>query len=487
MNFYCNLLDLKSFIDNPILILGKGPSLTNEFYIQNKGKYTFVSVNENAIYFKSKICFFIDLEPFERAIDSLIEHSSIILIPYYFNIRVNDKKSLVCKIDSIKLIKEKFPQLLLKNKIFLFETGLGKIKHSNLIFKPNFVSTSSLLEILFSIGIKTLYGIGFDGGSNYSEILKQNHTTTLVNNFNNQFYIFRSIEIKYKKKFIIMNKEIINVYVGTTEKQMIATKVLEYSIKKQTSHNVNLIPLHIATKNLDLNVDIAGATPFSLQRIFIPKLNNNSGKAIYLDSDMLVFADIKNLLDCHEEGKVLCSCPAPPNSGRRDQYSVFTIDCSLAKWDIEDILIEAKKDYKSVMFDFSFEKNKVKNIDWRWNSLEFYDDSVKLIHFTDMDKQPWIDTRNKNKNIWLKWLILAVKDNFISNDEILDAVQKKWIRSGIINDLNNNSFSLFSSNDFFYLPPHTLERFKFFNKPILKNILAIVIKIKRLISDKHEK
>ena len=487
MALFENIFDLRKNLKNRnILLLGKGPSLTNDFYVKYTYEFSKISINESAIYFPSEFAFFIDVEPFDRSIDAILKNKSALIIPYYFNVRISDTKSIASNENSLSYIKRKFPYLLESNiDIYFFDTGLGDRNHSKYVFKPNFVSVSSLLEILFVLGFDNVFGIGFDGGNNYSKSFKSSETTTQVKTFNNQFVVFKGLEFRYKKKFINMNKLNINIYVGTTEAQKIPTKVLEYSILKHSNENINVIPLDIATDKFGLKV--VGGTPFSLQRFFIPKLNDFKGVAIYLDSDMLVFDDIKSLYLSHTTSKVLCSCPAPPNSNRRDQFSVFTVDCSLANWDIENIITKANQNYKDVMFDMSFEPNKAKTIDWHWNSLEYYDKNVKLIHFTDMDKQPWISKTNPNRQIWNFYLREAINSGFISMEEVTLAVQNGYLRKGIIDDIfqTRNIFRFF--NDLFYLPQHTLERFPFFNKPLLRRLLAVIIKVKRIINNKYDK
>ena len=89
--------------------------------------------------------------------------------------------------------------------------------------------------------------------------------------------------------------EIIKVFVGADRSQQAAVKVLEYSIRRHTKARVELIPM------IDLPVPLPKdprnwqRTGFSYSRFCIPKLAGYSGRAIYMDADMLVFRDLSEL------------------------------------------------------------------------------------------------------------------------------------------------------------------------------------------------
>ena len=481
-----SLSELKKRIDSysSIYILGKGPSMNRDSYSSIPADSFRITINENAIIYDCEASFFIDIEPLKRSIEHILKYPRILILPRYLNERISSKESRGMKIRTLDVLSKSYPKVLSLNTIYFFNEGSDNNKP---IFKPRLVSVTALLEIMFYLGFNKVFGIGFDGGRSYSSELISQFTSTMVKTFSNQFFEFKSLEIIYKSNFNVMNKENINIYVGTTKEQALAFKVLKNSILANTEHNVNVYRLDHAISERGIKIDhYEGGTPFSLQRFFIPKLNNHEGIAIYLDSDMLVFEDIIGLYQSHKEGVTLCSCPAPPNSNRRDQYSVFTVDCNRAKWETEEILKLAKENYKSVMFDFSFEDNKEKCIDWRWNSLEYYDRETKLIHFTDMDKQPWIDHRNINAKVWIKELKANIERGWIKREEIELQIRDNIIRPGVLKDLESQS--IFSKiDDFFYLPPHTIRRFPKFKFVGGKYILALIIRFKRFMASSYDK
>lgn len=96
--------------------------------------------------------------------------------------------------------------------------------------------------------------------------------------------------------------EVIRVYVGVDRSQLLAVPVLEYSIKRHTTAQVEVIPM------LDLPVPKpkdprnGQRTGFSFSRFCIPKLAGYTGKAIYMDADMMVFKDIRELWNVSFDG-----------------------------------------------------------------------------------------------------------------------------------------------------------------------------------------
>jgi hypothetical protein len=480
-----------------VYILGKGPSLNKKSYNNiNKQNSCIISINQVVAVFKVDFAFFIDIEPLYDVIDVLIKYKVDVIIPYHPNIRTTENFSQPSSLSIYDLSKgnSKLCQLLESNNVYCFDTGLQKNKISNFIFKPNLVSVTSLIQIIFKFfnGDKT-YGIGFDGGSGKSKHIENKHDYSQLKSYSKQFDIIKKIEVNNKKKFINLSMKTINIYVGASEDQYIPTKVLEFSIKKYSSINVNVIPLYKALSEKNIQIPLSTPTPFSLQRLYIPLLNNYEGIAVYLDSDMLVFNDIKNLIDSHDHKFNLCSAPAPPKSGRRDQFSVFTVDCSKAKWDPEKLVEEAAHNYKKILFQFEFEQSKLKCLPWQWNSLEYFDSNTNLIHFTDMDKQPWISTENSNKDLWVKYLKETINSEFIEYEDVYNSVKRNECRPGIldqirIKDYNYKSISVFSKiKDFFYSPIHTVNRFSSRNNFLVRASISVLKKVKNLFINEYDK
>src|SRR5262245_20822299 len=85
--------------------------------------------------------------------------------------------------------------------------------------------------------------------------------------------------------------------VGCVEAQWLPFAVLRHSIQRRTKHAVRVEPLYQAGIEVPVPREPKNQqkTPFSFQRFVIPEARCFQGRAMYLDSDMLVFEDIASV------------------------------------------------------------------------------------------------------------------------------------------------------------------------------------------------
>jgi len=248
------------------------------------------------------------------------------------------------------------------------------------------------------------------------------------------------------------NDEVIRVYVGTDRSQLLAVPVLEHSIKRHTTAKVEVIPM------LDMNYPIPKdprnwqRTGFSFSRFNIPKLAGYKGKAIYLDADMQVFKDIRELWDLpfngkrvliQEEVKHTDTTMKKENSPsiRKKQCSVMLLDCENLDWDVNQIvqgLDEGKYNYEQLMGELCIlpEKEVGYNVPFEWNSLEYFDENTCLIHYTDMGTQPWASTRNPNGYIWFAEVRDMLNDGILDIPTLKKEIDLGYFRPSLIRDIH---------------------------------------------------
>jgi lipopolysaccharide biosynthesis glycosyltransferase len=169
----------------------------------------------------------------------------------------------------------------------------------------------------------------------------------------------------------------IRVFVGTDGNiHSDAEKVLAHSIKKNTTEeNVHIIFMRPGWQN--------GATGFTAHRYMIPEICDYQGFAIYLDVDMLVLGDIKDLWAQRKPGKWCIT----PGAGVDD---VSVIDCRY----FSDLPTEEELRGQK---GFQTKQQCRKRIGDRysvtippsWNVKDSVDSDTNLIHYTDLDTQPW--------------------------------------------------------------------------------------------------
>jgi glycosyl transferase family 8 len=234
----------------------------------------------------------------------------------------------------------------------------------------------------------------------------------------------------------------VRVYVGSQEAQMLAVKVLEFSIRERTEAEVVVHPLHEARVEFPTPKDVRNRprTPFSFQRFYIPALKGFHGRAIYLDSDMQVFRDIMELWTLPFEGADLLAAREPGESGRKPQFSVMLLNCEELRWNLADIvaaLDRGELTYETLMYDMVVARKIRAAIDPSWNSLERYEEGkTGLLHYTDMPTQPWVSTDNPNGALWMRDLRRAVQNGFVSRAFVEEHVRLGFVRPSLVYQLD---------------------------------------------------
>lgn len=234
----------------------------------------------------------------------------------------------------------------------------------------------------------------------------------------------------------------IRIFCGTEPKTEIACKVLEFSIRRRTKEEVKFVPMigpgwEYSTEGVQVG------TGFSLRRWMIPSACAWKGKAIYMDADQLVLADVKELWDKDKEdgGKGTIYCSFQPDKFSKKpwpQTSVMLIDCEKARGHNEFYIALAlgwlkkhntKKEYADFMHA-AWLKDGVVRIGNEWNHLNEYrstlgKDCTRLVHFTKEDSQPWYMPTHPLAHLWENELKAAITASVISKGEF-EAALGKW-------------------------------------------------------------
>jgi hypothetical protein len=235
----------------------------------------------------------------------------------------------------------------------------------------------------------------------------------------------------------------VKVFVGATEAEMLPAKVLEYSIRKWASMSVEVFPLHRSGIAIPQPKDPKQRprTPFSFQRFLIPALMGHRGRAIYLDSDMQVFKDIRALWTMPFNGAELLTVGEPELSGRKPQFSVMVLNCETLHWDIREIvraLDEGQLTYEKLVFEMAIVKNIRANIAPEWNALEHFSTrETALLHFTDMNTQPWVSKENPLGYLWTGDLVEALDAGAVSIDFVKQEIAAGHARPSLMYQVEN--------------------------------------------------
>ena len=257
--------------------------------------------------------------------------------------------------------------------------------------------------------------------------------------------------------------------IGAEEEQYLPSLVLKHSILKHVSQKVEFIILDQAVHQSRYKTELekrTGRTPFSLQRFLLAEqlISSSCDIGVYLDSDMLVFEDIAALCAEFENlNEPIATVSVDPVWKRKAQSSVLIMNRLGAK-----LLLDRFQTFLSNLISYDelmyFENIRGwSSISCVWNCLEYYDENTKLLHFTDMDTQPWLKSTNKFCGIWEIALYNALSSDEV-HQEFLKSLEKGFIRPSLL-ELNSMPYRHYTGlksllADYLWIPPHRYKRIK---------------------------
>ena len=237
------------------------------------------------------------------------------------------------------------------------------------------------------------------------------------------------------------------IYVGTDRSQLLAVKVLEYSIKRHASIPVELTPMVDLALPEPKGPRQGKRTGFSFARFAIPELAGRQGRALYLDADMLVFKDVALLWRIPFAGAkaiIQDDIPAHARHGRHKggpptrikQSSVMLLDCAALGWDARKIIagLDGQYTYEELVYHLCvLRPGEIRYaIPFEWNSLEYYEEGKTcLIHYTDMHSQPWVSPENRNGYLWIRCVREMIDAAALSMSDIDREITMGYLRPSL--------------------------------------------------------
>lgn len=221
--------------------------------------------------------------------------------------------------------------------------------------------------------------------------------------------------------------------IGATRAQRIPALVTEYTIRRQQPRPCVIYhtwPLVQPEPKTEKN---RARTGFSFVRHYAPDIIRED-RAVYLDSDMLVLAPWGDLADFDLRG----ACVAVPPH----QCAVVVYDLPKCRkaWTLEglfDALDNGRAAYADVMtFRFLAEGDQiVRDLPPVWNSCDRKDEHTKLLHYTNMRRQPWLAEGHPLQDFWVKTLIAAVNAGILTWEDVEEDIVKGHIRATLMRDV----------------------------------------------------
>lgn len=197
--------------------------------------------------------------------------------------------------------------------------------------------------------------------------------------------------------------DVIRISIGSEPMQWVACEVLKHSIQRRTERPVEFVeswnksdgwhPLIVSAPKLK------GGTAFNAWRWITPHLFGH-GRALYLDADQVVLADIGELWDQLQPDKTIAVVTEAvgifgpkktPEPGKM-QTSVMLTDCGKLRAAMHPCPIQrcATGDiaYRDLMQATWIDRKHVQSLDPGWNHFGIRNADTKLLHFSHVGSQP---------------------------------------------------------------------------------------------------
>jgi Glycosyl transferase family 8 len=431
-----------SFPDKPWLLLGKGPSFAQRNEVELE-QFNLIGLNNVVAEQKVDVAHIIDVDVIAACADALKTNCDYLVIARRPHERFQPReRQLEDYFDDLPVLRELDEQ----GRLVWYNASTSAPVGSSPSIGVRFFSSEAALNILGEMGAKKVRTLGIDGGSGYSrEFSGIPELQNGLPSFDAQFRELEDIVAKYEMDYDPIN-EPMRVFCGLDESQIVAARVLEYSIRKHASRPVRFFPMLNVPTPEPKDPKNRGRTGFSFSRFHIPKLAGYRGRALYVDADMQVFADLAELWDLpFEDSKVMCTRQDAPPAQWRDsswfkpgrQMSVMLLDCSRLDWDVGQIvsgLDESAYTYEQLMFELcivpSGEIND--NIPPEWNHLEHYEPGkTKLLHYTVVPTQPWKNDKNPLRDLWEPEFEEARNAGVVRRDEAFRLARRGYIKPAL--------------------------------------------------------
>lgn len=223
--------------------------------------------------------------------------------------------------------------------------------------------------------------------------------------------------------------ETIRISIGTEPLQWVACEVLKHSIRRRTERPVEFLeswnPSQGWHSALQSAPKLPGGTKFNSWRWLTPRVLGH-GRAIYLDADQVVLADIGELRDQLQAAKTIAvvtdavgifGSKKSPEPGKL-QTSVMLMDCHKLRMAMQPCPIEScaagRMEYRDLMQATWLDRGDVQTLDPGWNHFGIVNDQTKLIHYSHVKSQPYRCPEHPAGWVFGAELRQAVADGVIS-------------------------------------------------------------------------
>jgi hypothetical protein len=427
------------FEHKPWLILGKGPSFSRRNEVR-VGEYNVLGLNNVVRELPLDVAHIVDIDVVEDVAETLSSNCRYLLMP---------RRPHIHAYPGVRLLEEYFAdypvlrELASAGRLVWYNAATSRPVGDSPVIGLRYFSSEAAFNILAEMGVTSVRSLGIDGGDTYGrEFAALQELTNGRPSFDAQFSEMEAIVQRHNMDYDALT-EPMRIYVGLDESQIVAAQVLEYSIRKHASRPVRVIPMLNVPTPVPKDLANRGRTGFSFSRFHIPKLAGYRGKAVYLDADMQVFADIAELFDLDfGENRLLVTRQDEPPKQWKDsdwfkagrQMSVMVLDCAKLDWDVDKIVADLDAGhytYGELMFDMAIVPDEEIGdyVPAEWNHLEHYvPGETKLLHYTIVPTQPWKNDENPLRALWMNDYEEARSAGVVKTEDVQRLLRKRLVK-----------------------------------------------------------
>lgn len=437
-----------TFPPQPWLVLGKGPTFEQR-HEHELGKYNLMSLNHVVNVMAVDVAHVIDIDVVEACADEIEANARWLLMPRVPHVHGRAGLAHLEEYVSVVPVLERMEEA---GRLIWYNAATAAAVGDSPVIDVAHFSSEAAVALLGEMGVRTVRTLGIDGGQSYSPAFGSNAQTLLANgrlSFDVQFEAMDALACRYSIDLAPLVPQL-RIYVGAADRDRVAVQVLDYSIHEHATVPVRVIPMVDLPVPRPRKPENRARTGFSFARFLIPSLAGYQGRAVYLDSDMLVLGDVAELAELDFAGRtVLCTKqPEPPPAWKEHdgfrpgrQFSVMLLDCGALQWDIREVvagLDDGDLAYETLLFELGLEPEERVG-DWippEWNHLEHYEPGVtRLVHFTVVPTQPWRDATHPLAPLWDEHYRGAVAAGFVDPDTVRRLVSKGKLRADLLDAL----------------------------------------------------
>lgn len=470
----------------PWLVLGKGPSFSGYRPEMGLGFNT-VALNHAMRGLKVQLGHTLDIEVIEQMDAGSLDGVEYLCIPWRPHVRHPipltggkvffgpGKLTLADYCQQMPVLRD----FMLRGRLMTYNfcTATASEQRADLPMVEGYTFSAAVVtRLLAQSGVTHIRTLGVDGGNRYSDTFQDLAQLTKLqthqSSFDAQFAEIAATIQRFSVDFGALDQQVpALVFVGCMPEQELAFQVLDFSIQSHSSISVSVRRLHDSITDAAIQIPLPRdkanqpRTPFSFQRFAIPELCGFQGKALYLDSDMLVLRDLRELWQTPLNDLQMLSAQPPRETGRQPQFSVMLMDCEKLRWNTTELvskLNDGQFTYAQLMYEMASVERWQPSLPAAWNSLEHHvEGETCLVHFTDMDRQPWLNPLHPHAALWSRYLIAAIREGHISHDTLLAEVRSGHVRPSLleqvrlgVEDPRNLPFEVLRRDWTHFLAPH---------------------------------